>query len=74
MAVLRFLGITLGVIALGVTLLSVELSAQTGALRVLMCHKNSSTSSVTISVSPSEVPAHLAAGDTLGACNVSPSR
>lgn len=76
MAGLRFLGITLGATALGVTLLLVDLSAQTGTGGqgpYKICHKGG-TGGVTLSLPAAAVPAHLAHGDRPGACDASPSR
>ncbi len=76
MAGLRFVGITLGAIALGVAPLQVELSAQAGAGGqgpYKICH-TAGTRGVTLSLPASAVPAHLAHGDRPGACDASPSR
>ena len=75
----RCFWITLGAIVLGVALLLVDLLAQGGGgtTLVTLCHRAvtpNGTTYTTVSVPAATVASHLAHGDYLGACVVSPSR
>jgi hypothetical protein len=60
--------IVVALLAAALPMLFAQSSKQT------VCHKDSKASAHTITVASSAVPAHLAHGDTLGACAASGAR